>query len=72
MDAKNHLQKAINLDPNYAEAYYELGLIFKKEGEAEEASDLFQKAVSLKKDFAEAECELAIMLQHKNDLEWLI
>ena len=69
MDAKNHLKKAINLNPDYAEAYYELGLIFKKEGETEQALDHFQKAVSLKSDFAEAECELAIMLQLKNDLE---
>jgi len=31
MDAKKHLQKAINLNPDYAEAYYELGLILKEE-----------------------------------------
>ena len=44
MDAKKHLQKAINLNPDYAEAYYELGLILKKEGETEEALNHFQKA----------------------------
>ena len=54
MDAKNHLKKAINLDPNYAEAYYELGLIFKKKVKRKKLGSL-QKAVSLKKDFAEAE-----------------
>jgi hypothetical protein len=30
MDAKQHLQKAIELDANYADAYYELGPIIKK------------------------------------------
>ena len=67
MDAKKHLQKAINLNPDYAEAYYELGLILKEEGETAEALNHFQKAVGLKSDFAEAECELAIMLQQKGE-----
>ena len=63
MDAKAHLRKAIRLNPDYSEAYYELGLLLKKDGESGQALEHFQKAVSLRNDFAEAECELAIMLQ---------
>ena len=32
MDAQKHLLKAIELDPNFAEAYYELGLLLKNNG----------------------------------------
>ena len=50
MDAKKHLQKAIELDPNYADAYYELGLLFKKDNEPKKALEHFQKAVNLRED----------------------
>ena len=43
MDAKQHLQKAIELDANYADAYYELGLLLKKDGDSDGALDHFQK-----------------------------
>ena len=65
MDAKQHLQKAIELDSNYADAYYELGLLLKKDGDSDGALNHFQKAVNLREDFAEAQCELAIMLMLK-------
>ena len=68
MDAKIHLQKAIELDPNYADAYYEIGLLFKKDNESKKALEHFQKAVNLREDFAEAQCELAIMFMLENDL----
>ena len=63
MDAKKHLQKAIELDPNYADAYYELGLLFKKDNESK-ALEHFESS-QFKEDFAEAQCELAIMFMWK-------
>ena len=32
MNAKKHLEKAIALKPEYAEAYFELGILLKEEG----------------------------------------
>ena len=49
MDAKAHLSKAIALNPDYSEVYYELGLLLKKDGDTDQALEHFQKAVSLRK-----------------------
>ena len=46
MDAKKHLLKAIELDANYAEAYYELGLLLKNEGDLKKSLGSFQKSDS--------------------------
>ncbi|MEC8778101.1 MAG: tetratricopeptide repeat protein, partial [Verrucomicrobiota bacterium] len=67
MNAKEHLEKAIALNPEYSHAYYNLGLLHKKKGEGAPALENFQKAVSLNKEFAEAECELAIALSDAGD-----
>jgi len=56
--AREHLEQAIEINPEYAEAYYELGLLEKGEGNAEGAWEHFQKAVSLNSNYAEAQCEL--------------
>jgi tetratricopeptide (TPR) repeat protein len=69
MDAKKHLLKAIELDANYAEAYYELGLLLKDEGDLKKSLESFQKAVNLKNDFAEAQCELGIALTKDGEHE---
>ena len=33
MNAKAHLEEAIALNPDFAEAYYKLGLLLKEQGE---------------------------------------
>ena len=68
MNAKAHLEKAIALNPDFAEAYYKLGLLLKEEGDPE-AQEYFRKAVSLNSEYAEAECELAIALVAQKDFE---
>ena len=47
MNAKTHLEKAIALNPEFAEAYFELGVLLKSEGEIKNSIQNFQKAVSI-------------------------
>ena len=54
--ARKHLEEAIAINPNFAEAYYKLGLLLKDEGAHADALANFKKAVSLNGDFAEAQC----------------
>ena len=69
MNAKTHLEKAIALNPEFAEAYYELGMLLKNEGAIKESIKQFQKSVSINNDFAEAQCELGIALTLDEDHE---
>jgi tetratricopeptide (TPR) repeat protein len=46
-------QKAIEINPNYAEAYYNLGTIFLNKGHLSEAMSCYQKALERKPLFAE-------------------
>ena len=61
MNAKDHLEKAIALNPEFSPAYYNLGLLLKANSDFAGALKNFHKAVSLDTEFAEAECELAIV-----------
>ena len=56
MNPRNHLEKAIKINPDFSEAYFELGLLEKLEGNKNDALKLFKKAVSINKNFAKAEC----------------
>ena len=46
MNPKAHLEQAIALNPDFAEAYFKLGLLLKEQGDPE-AYEHFRKAVSL-------------------------
>ena len=69
MNAKTHLEKAISLNPEFAEAYFELGMLLKSKGEIKNSIKNFQKAVAINNDYAEAQCELAISLSIDEDHE---
>ena len=45
--ARDCYEKAIEINPNYAEAYYNLGVIFGVLGEYQKAKDCFEKAIQL-------------------------
>jgi tetratricopeptide (TPR) repeat protein len=56
-DARANLEQAIRIDPDYEEAYYNLGLSY-RETEPSRAIDLFDKAVRLDPEYAQAHREL--------------
>lgn len=47
LEARTYLRQALTLNPRYGEAYYFLGLIAKREGDAETARGHFTEAVRL-------------------------
>lgn len=56
-DARASLEKAIRIDPNYEEAYYNLGLTY-REDQPSKVVELFEKAVELDPEYAMAHREL--------------
>lgn len=56
--AKVSLQRAIELDPNYAEAYFRLGRCYLREKNDSKASEFFRKVLSLDPNHAGAKSEL--------------
>ncbi|MCK5580678.1 MAG: tetratricopeptide repeat protein, partial [Candidatus Omnitrophica bacterium] len=45
--AENYFHKAISLDINHFDVYYELGEIYQKKGRIQEAVDFYQKAIAV-------------------------
>ena len=60
--AETSFRKGIALDPNYADAYYNLGLALKNQGKTAEAIAACQKAISLNSNDAEAYYNLGVAL----------
>ena len=53
-EAETNYKKAIELKPDYAEAYNNLGVTLKKLGKFTEAIDSYKQAIKLKPDYTEA------------------
>ena len=58
LEAYKEFKKALELDPACAEAYYNLGRVYKAQGFMKEAIVEFQIAVRLKPDYTAAKREL--------------
>ena len=61
--AKTELKKAISLNPKYANAYYNLAVIYIGQGNLKEAEIELKKAIKLKSDFAIAHYNLGFILK---------
>ena len=59
------LKKAISLNPKYANAYYNLAVVFIGQGNLEKAELELKKAIKLKSDFAIAHYNLGFILKDK-------
>lgn len=57
--------KAIELNPNYAEAYHYLGSIYKWREDYDSAINYYQKAIEINPDYAEAYCDLGLVYAGK-------
>lgn len=68
--ATTALQKTIEADPTYAEAYVSLGRLVRRY-DPNEALQLFSRAVQVQPDYSEAHNNLGAMLAHTNPQEAL-
>ena len=61
-EAIPHLERAIQLKPDYTEAHNNLSFALTQQGKWNEAIRHFERALQLKPDYAEAACNLARLL----------
>jgi tetratricopeptide (TPR) repeat protein len=62
------LEKALELQPNYAEAYYSLGYAHQIQGNLDTAIHYYEKTIALKPDYAEAHYNLGHARYYQDDL----
>ena len=68
--AKKHFYKALELNPEFAEAYYDLAFHSEKSGDINEAKIHFQKATDVEQNFAEAYFNLARLCTSPSEYEF--
>ena len=68
-EAKLELKKAISLNPKYANAYYNLAVIYINQENFKDAEILLKKAIKLKSDFAIAHYNLGFILKDMGRLK---
>jgi superkiller protein 3 len=66
-EAVKHFSIALQLDPNYAEAYNNLGVTLAKQGRFEEAINYFSKALKINPGYEKARHNLEKSLKDKNN-----
>jgi len=62
-EAELSTRKAIELNPDFADAHYNLGIILKDLGKLKEAELSYRKAIKIKPDYAEAYSNLGVILK---------
>ena len=67
-DARNALERSLQLDPNLAEAEYQLGLLESQQGNRQVAQEHWERAVALKPDHASALFSLGTVYAEAGDL----
>ena len=65
--AKQQFEKAISLDPDYAQAHHNLGIINEMIGLPDDALNHYQKAVTINPRFAEAHRNLSKLKDSDQD-----
>jgi len=68
-ESELELKKAISLNPRYANAYYNLAVLFIGQGNFEKAELELKKAIKLKSDFAIAHYNLGFILKNQGRLK---
>ena len=71
-EAMPHLKAALQIKPDYAEAYNNLGLVYKEQGFYDQATKSFAKAIKYKKRYFEAINNIATMYERKGDYDTAI
>ena len=68
-EAITHYQKALQINPDNAEAHYNLGNVLLKKGSVDEAITHYQKALQINPDYAEAHNNLGNALLQKGSVD---
>lgn len=68
-EAVNHLEQAITLSPNYAEAYNGLGNVYQRINQLSEAKNYYKKATNLRDDYIDAFVNLGTVFLKTNELD---
>ncbi|MDD5167043.1 MAG: tetratricopeptide repeat protein [Candidatus Omnitrophica bacterium] len=68
-EAMSSYQKAIELDPGYAVAYNDLGIIYEAIGDAGRAESYYQKALTVDPDYLSSYSNLAMLYESKGDTQ---
>ena len=68
-EAESSTRKAIELNPDFAEAHYNLGRIFKDLDKIQEAENSYRKALEINPNFAEANSNLGNILKDLGELK---
>ena len=67
--AKEFFEKAIALDPEYPQPYYNLGVICDGKGESEKAKAFYEKAIALDPEYLSPVNNLAILYGQQGELD---
>lgn len=65
--AMEYLNKALEVDPYFAEAYFSKGLLLNETGNAQKAIEYFQIALEREPDYYDANIQLGLLYAAKND-----
>lgn len=68
-DAMSLYQKAVELDPSYAIAYNDLGIICEAKGFTDRAEEYYLKSIEIDPDYLSAYTNLALLYETKRDLD---
>jgi tetratricopeptide (TPR) repeat protein len=68
-DAIEAYAKALSIEPNYAEAYNDMGTALQKQCKFERAIDAYTKAISIKPNFADPHYNIGVVLQSQSKLD---
>jgi tetratricopeptide (TPR) repeat protein len=68
-EALAEFKQALRLQPEYADAHYNLGQLYFAQGNADEAAHQYATAVQNRPDYAEAHYQLAALLASQRDFE---
>jgi tetratricopeptide (TPR) repeat protein len=68
-DAIESYKKALEIKPDYPEAYYNMGIALKNQGNLDAAIDNYKKALDLKPNYVEAYFNMGNLLKDKGDFE---
>ena len=60
-NVQSHLNKAIDINPEFAEAHFELSLILINQGKYEDAKDHLLKVIKIDSEFMQAYFHLALI-----------